>query len=183
LKRAGIDFVVRPADIPEVAQPGETPAAFAERAAREKALAIAARLSDAEAIRVVAADTIVVLDNSILGKPSDPEEAVRQLESLLGREHSVLSGVAVLRTRSGFLSSLVVTSRVRMRRASRAEIRAYVAGGEPLDKAGSYALQGQGGRLFVTGVEGSRSNVIGLPLEETLALLERAERASAGEST
>ncbi len=122
---------------------------------------------------VLGADTIVAVDEQVLGKPRDPEHAVHLLRRLTGRVHQVFTGVAVVHGNQGRCSVLSVESRVRMRPARESELRAYVATGEPLDKAGAYALQGQG-RQFVERVEGSRSNVIGLPLEETCALLRNA---------
>ncbi|RIL03481.1 MAG: hypothetical protein DCC71_15175 [Proteobacteria bacterium] len=171
LARAGIAFEVMPADIAEDAQPGEAPHALAERLAREKAQAVAARVGAPPRRLVLGADTIVVLDGEVLGKPDDAEHAVRLLGRLVGREHVVLTGVALVASDgSGLAETRVVTSRVAMRPASEAEIRAYVATGEPLDKAGAYAAQGEG-RRFILRIEGSESNVIGLPIDETLAML------------
>jgi septum formation protein len=173
LARAGVAFEVRPADIDERPRPGETPAALAERLAREKALAVACRLGATPARWVLGADTIVVLGADVLGKPADPEDAVRLLARLVGRTHRVLTGVAVVESARLAAHTVVVESRVTMRPAGLEEIRRYVAGGEPLDKAGAYAAQGEG-RRFVVAIEGSESNVIGLPLDETLALLRKA---------
>ncbi len=120
---------------------------------------------------VLGADTIVVIDGDVLGKPADPEDAVRLLARLVGREHRVLTAVAVVASdRSDRAATCVVTSRVTMRGATEAEIRRYVATGEPLDKAGAYAAQGEG-RRFIERIEGSETNVIGLPIDETLELL------------
>jgi len=173
LRRAGVDFEILPADVDERVREGETPLHYATRLAREKALAVASR-SGAEPPRyVLGADTVVVHADRIYGKPADPEDAVRILGELLGHTHRVLTAVALARSDGASLREVCVESRVSLRAASVPEIRAYVAGGEPLDKAGAYALQGEGAR-FVVGVEGSRSNVIGLPLDETLALLREA---------
>jgi septum formation protein len=173
LRRAGVDFEVRPADVDERVRNGEAPREYATRLAREKALAVAAS-SGAEPPRyVLGADTVVVHEGRIYGKPADPEDAVRILGELLGRTHCVLTAVALARSDGTSLREICVESQVSLRAASAPEIRAYVAGGEPLDKAGAYALQGEGGR-FVERVEGSQSNVIGLPLDETLALLREA---------
>jgi septum formation protein len=109
----------------------------------------------------------------VLGKPADAEDAVRLLARLVGRTHSVLTGVAVAESAGLTVRSRVVQSRVLMRPADEGEIRRYVASGEPLDKAGAYAAQGEG-RRFIERIEGSVSNVIGLPIEETLALLREA---------
>jgi septum formation protein len=169
LTRARVSFEVMPADIDETPRIGEPPAELVERLALEKALAVARRLAGGVRL-VLGADTIVVLGDAVLGKPADPEDAVRLLGQLLGRTHRVLTGVALVSTDGAASRTRVVESRVTMRAAGEAEIRAYVAGGEPLDKAGAYAAQGEG-RRFIARIEGSESNVIGLPLEETLALL------------
>jgi septum formation protein len=173
LARAGIAFEVMPAEIDERALPDEAPHALAERLAREKALAVAGRLGPAPRRLVLGSDTIVVLAGEVLGKPRDAEHAEALLGRLLGRSHDVVTGVAVVDSEGLAPRSLTVTSRVTMHAAGADEIRRYVATGEPLDKAGAYALQGEG-RRFVAAVEGSESNVIGLPLEETLALLRAA---------
>jgi septum formation protein len=173
LRRAGIAFEVIAAGVPEHGQSGEKPGDFATRLAAEKALAVARRVGPSPRRRVLGADTIVVVDEAILGKPRDPEHAVQLLERLVGRTHEVITAVAVAASDTLEVRTTAVTTRVRMRPAAPAELRAYVAGGEPLDKAGAYAIQGDG-RRFVTHVEGSESNVIGLPVEETLALLAAA---------
>jgi len=150
---------------------------MAIRLAREKALAVAATLGAERAPRwVLGADTIVVLDGTVLGKPADAAHARQMLTRLSGREHRVVTGVAVVHSGTRRHWTTAVTSHVVMRAAGAEEIAAYVDTGEPLDKAGGYAVQGEGGRRFVTAVVGSESNVIGLPVEETLALLERAAR-------
>ncbi len=168
-------FEVCPADLPEERREGEPADVFARRTASSKARAVAARL-DARAPRLVlGADTVVVVGEQVLGKPTDPADAVRLLALLVGRTHCVLTGVSLLDRVSGWEGQVVVETRVRMRTAGEEELRDYVATGEPLDKAGAYAVQGEGGRRFVEALEGSESNVIGLPLEETLALLREAE--------
>ncbi|HEX9813321.1 MAG TPA: Maf family protein [Myxococcota bacterium] len=170
LRRAGVRFEVRPADIPELMQPGENPVAFAQRLARSKALAVAEQIGAPPARLVLGADTIVVLDGEVLGKPRDSDHALELLERLTGREHSVATAVALVASDTLRLKETVVTSLVEMRVATRAELVAYVATGESLDKAGGYAVQG-GARNFVTRIRGSETNVIGLPLDETLELL------------
>ena len=133
-----------------------------------------ARAPDLQADRVVlGADTIVVLDGIVFGKPRDASHAATLLGQLVGRCHLVITAVAVVRSGSPQVREIRVESRVSMHPAGRDEIETYVATGEPLDKAGAYAVQGAG-RRFVARVEGSETNVIGLPLEESLALL-RAE--------
>jgi septum formation protein len=173
LARAGVGFEVVPADIEELAIPGEAPADLAARLAREKALAVARRLGSSPARLVLGADTIVVLGEAVLGKPVDAADAERLLGLLVGRRHRVLTAIALVASDRLEARALVVESRVAMRAASADEIRRYVAGGEPLDKAGAYAAQGEG-RGFIECIEGSETNVIGLPLEETLALLDEA---------
>jgi septum formation protein len=173
LARAGVRFEVRPSELDERALAGESPEQLASRLAREKALSVA-RDSGADPPRwVLGADTIVVLEGRVYGKPADADDAIRMLDTLLGRTHRVLTAVALARSDGASLREICVESFVTLRRATPPEIRAYVATGEPLDKAGSYAVQGAGGS-FVERVEGSLSNVIGLPLDETLALLEAA---------
>jgi septum formation protein len=173
LTRAGVAFEVQPADIPEDARPGESAAQHAERLAREKALTVARRLGPEPARWVLGADTVVVVDDRLLGKPRDPEHAVELLGQLVGRRHTVVTAVALVASDSLAPRSFAAASRVLMRPAREAELRAYVASGEPLDKAGAYAAQGEG-RRFIDRIEGSETNVIGLPLEETLALLAEA---------
>jgi septum formation protein len=173
LARTGLPFDVVPADIEEVARPGESPEALAERLAREKARAVADRFAASPARLVIGSDTVVVVGGDVLGKPRDAAHAEALLGRLVGRTHRVLTGVAVASSAEPAVRSRVVESLVRMRGASAEEIRRYVATGEPLDKAGAYALQGEG-RRFVLEVEGSETNVIGLPLEETLTLLAEA---------
>jgi septum formation protein len=178
LAGAGIAFEVRPAGIAEERRPGEAPAALARRLALEKASAVARSAGPAPPRTVLAADTIVVLGDEVLGKPRGSEHALELLGRLVGRSHRVVTGVAVVQSATLAARSAVVESCVSMRRATRAELEAYVATGEPLDKAGAYAVQGEG-RRFVLAVRGSESNVIGLPMEETLALLETpGERAT-----
>ena len=121
---------------------------------------------------MLGADTIVVVDGEALGKPSDRADAAAMLRRLRGRAHEVMTGVAVVEATTGATAVRTVTSRVTMRAYSEAEIAGYVATDEPLDKAGAYAIQGVGGAL-VAGLDGSRSNVVGLPLAATAALLRR----------
>ena len=160
------EFQVVPADIQETLTAGPLSLAVA-RLALDKAQAVAARLRDGV---ILGADTIVVVGGDVLGKPADAEAARQMLRRLRAREHEVLTGIAVVDGRSGRADTTSVASRVRMADYDDAAIDAYVATGEPLDKAGAYAIQGRGGAL-VAGLEGSFSNVVGLPLEETARLL------------
>ena len=173
LTEAGVPHEVIPADIDEQHLPGESPVEMTRRLAREEALAVARRLGAPPRRHVLGADTIVVLDGEILGKPDDPEHAVRLLQRLAGRTHRVITAVAIVDSESLEVVDEAVESSVTMQSAGEDELRRYVETGEPLDKAGAYAIQGQGSWL-VTGLEGSRTNVIGLPVEETLELLARA---------
>ncbi len=173
LENAGISFEIEPADIPEQHAPGETPVPFATRLAREKALTVAKRVGPVPRRFVLGGDTIVVLDEELLGKPRNAAHAEQLLGRLVGRRHCVVTAMAVAASDDLVVNDIAVTSFVTMREASVDEIRAYVATGEPLDKAGAYAVQGLG-RRFIESIEGSETNVIGLPVEETLLLLERA---------
>jgi nucleoside triphosphate pyrophosphatase len=161
-----VDFRVLPSDIDETLLPGPLADAVAALALA-KAHAVARRVGEGV---ILGADTVVVVDGEALGKPVDPADARAMLRRLQGREHEVITGVAVVDARTGRSGSRAVVSRVRMAEYGEREIERYVATGEPLDKAGAYAIQGQGGEL-VAALEGSFSNVVGLPLEETAGLL------------
>lgn len=165
LMQIGVQHRVLPVDIDETPRPGEVPEMFAERIAREKARAGWAACGGA--LPVLAADTDVVLDGQILGKPRNRAHGVEMLRRLSGQTHHVLSAVALICTGGEALRLSV--SRVRMRLITPAEIDAYWASGEPADKAGGYAIQGLGA-TFVEYLEGSYSGVMGLPLCETAAL-------------
>jgi septum formation protein len=155
-----------PSDVEETLAPG-SPREAAARLALDKARSVAARLAEGV---VLGADTIVVIDGVALGKPTGPDHAREMLRRLRGREHEVITGVAVVDVASGRVQTSSVVSRVRMAAYGDAEIDVYVASGEPLDKAGAYGIQGTGGAL-VAGLEGSYTNVVGLPLEETARML------------
>ena len=139
--------------------------------ALDKARAVAREWTGGPAV-VLGADTEVVLDGRYLGKPRDAADAARMLRALSGRTHEVVTGLALVEAPSGREETLAVTTRVTMIHAAEEEIAAYVATGEPLDKAGAYAVQGQGARL-VARVDGCFTNVVGLPVETTRELLER----------
>ncbi len=139
--------------------------------ARAKARAVAAEIAPVPSL-VLGADTEVVLDGWLLGKPADAAAAVAMLQALRGRVHEVITGLALVDAGSGREETLSVTSRVRMRSYADAEIIAYVATGEPFDKAGGYAVQGRGAAL-VAEVDGCLTNVVGLPVETTRRLLAR----------
>ncbi|MDX1756737.1 MAG: Maf family protein [Marinobacter sp.] len=167
LTQMGVGYTVSPAHIDETPRPNEAPSQYVQRMAREKALAV---YRDDDGI-VVGADTSVVLAERILGKPNSAAEAVAMLQALSGAHHQVLTAVAVA-TRGECRVKLVTTD-VRFRALSGEEIEAYVATGEPMDKAGSYGIQGLGG-IFVDHIRGSYSAVVGLPLQETAELLAAA---------
>jgi septum formation protein len=154
----GLPLVVRPASVDETPRPGEGAAALVERLAGEKA-AVDARPGEL----VLGADTVVCLDGDILGKPRDDVEATEMLGRLAGREHEVLTGVALVDGGSRRTARTVERTKVHFAAMSRREIDWYVASGEPRDKAGAYAVQGRAA-VFVTAVLGNYSNVVGLPL-------------------
>ncbi len=169
LEQIGLTFDVLPADINESVQAGESAVDFVARMAREKAEAVARQQPDA---LVLGSDTAVVVDEHILGKPADEADARRMLGLLSGREHTVLSAVALLGAGQPPCCR-VQASRVRFRTISGEEMARYWASGEPRDKAGAYAIQGLGA-VFVEHLSGSYSGVMGLPLFETARLLEEA---------
>lgn len=166
LAQLGLPFEVVPPEVDESVRAGEDPRAYVVRLAREKVDRVASRRRDA---LVLAADTAVVLGTEILGKPRDAPEAESMLWRLSGRDHLVLTGVAIGRSPKP-VSAIAVETRVWFRSLRPEEIRWYVRSGEPLDKAGAYGIQGLGGAL-VRRIEGSASNVVGLPVAETLDLL------------
>ena len=167
----GVSFDVRPVELDETPAEGEAPAPYVRRLAEAKARAAAAGAEESEL--VLAADTIVVAGGELLGKPAGEADATRMLERLSAREHEVLTGVAVIGGASGGLHLGVERTRVRFAPLAPEEIAWYVATGEPLDKAGAYAIQGLGA-LFVDSVSGNYSNVVGLPLPLTYRLLRAA---------
>lgn len=165
LRQIGVTFSVQPADVDETPLPNETAERYVKRLARDKALAVAASSPGA---MVLGSDTSVVLDGVILGKPADEAEAVATLMRLSEASHQVMTAVALAQGER--CECRVVVTDVQFRKLSRAEVGAYVASGEPMDKAGSYGIQGLGG-IFVSDLRGSYSAVVGLPLQETAALL------------
>ena len=167
LRQLGVPFEVIPSEIPEILPPGPVKEAVTALALA-KARAVAGRVSPGV---VLGADTAVVLAGEVFGKPESPEAARRMLRALRGREHEVITGVALVQAPSGQEETAAVVSRVLMREYGPAEIEAYVASGEPFDKAGAYAVQAAGGAL-VANVDGCYTNVVGLPLTTTRRLLE-----------
>jgi septum formation protein len=168
LRNAGIAFVTHPTDIPEVPLKGEAPRDFAQRMAREKALAVS--LERPEDF-VLGADTIVIVDDEILGKPRDEADAARMLRLLSGRTHQVTTAVCLVgplgtgnqEPRTAFENNRSQTTSVRVSELSEDDIRSYVATGEPMDKAGAYGIQGIASR-WISCIEGDYFNVVGLPV-------------------
>jgi septum formation protein len=177
LTQAGYSFEVHPAHIPEDPLPNEDPTAYVTRLAREKAEAVFREITNASASeqrasaapQVLGADTIVTLDDHILGKPSDPADAARMLRLLSGRTHRVITGIALVSaaaTQVAFESTTVSFNAL-----SDKDIAAYIATGEPMDKAGAYAIQGRAAR-WIPRIEGCYFNVVGLPIALVSSLLE-----------
>lgn len=167
LDQIGLQHIVRPADIDESRRPDEPPGTYVERVAREKAMAI-----DGADDVVVAADTAVVFEGQILGKPAHPQEARSMLQRLQGERHEVFTCLAV--ARGPRLESLVDVTHVQMLTMTDDEIAHYVADGDPMDKAGAYGLQSRGA-VFVESISGSPFTVVGLPLHLLPRLLHRVE--------
>lgn len=179
LRQIGVGFAVQAADVPEVFVPGERPADYVSRLARDKACAVAAT----SMVPVLGADTVVVCGGEVLEKPRNREHGLAMLNSLSGRAHQVITGVAVVArssmdsnagapvtNKTARIEQIVVTTEVVFGPISQEQASAYWESGEPLDKAGGYAIQGLGA-MFVARIEGSFSNVVGLPLYETAQLL------------
>ena len=165
LSSAGIAHVVRPSPVPEEWNPGESPVAFVQRLAREKASSAQCSAADV----VLGADTIVCIENQILGKPRDMEDAARMLRLLSGRQHAVHTGIC-LRSGRGSVITDVATTSVWFAKLSEQEISEYTRSGEPAGKAGGYAVQGLASK-FVVSLEGSYQNVVGLPVSLVYQLL------------
>lgn len=170
LRQIGVSHLVQPADLDESERPGESPADYVERLARAKAEWVwrARRQSGELALPVLGADTTVTIDGLVLGKPSDEVRLLATFARLSGREHEVLSAVAL--SSAAGTQSQVSRTRVKFRQVVPEEVRRYWATGEPRDKAGGYAIQGFGA-VFIEHIAGSYSGVMGLPLAETAELL------------
>jgi septum formation protein len=171
LDQIGVAHACVAADVDESQHPGEPPVAYVQRLARDKAAAVVARLEGRADQPVLAADTTVVLDGKVYGKPADETDCVAMLSALAGHTHEVLTAIALWH--GGILREVLCTSRVSFRAIGEEECRRYWASGEPAGKAGSYAIQGLGA-VFVSRLDGSFSGVMGLPLYETAALLDAA---------
>jgi septum formation protein len=190
LTQAGFHFQIHPAHIPEDPHPNEDPIAYVTRLARQKAETIYGEIVgapglasetwdsktfDQRSLIVLGADTTVTLDNHILGKPESPEDAARILRLLSGRTHRVITGIALVSATQQQVAAEVTA--VQFLTLSEAEIQAYIATGEPMDKAGAYAIQGYAAR-WIPRIEGCYFNVVGLPIALVSTLLEF--RATAG---
>lgn len=167
LQMIGLPHRVLVPDVDETMPPGIPPAGQVEELSRRKAAAAVERLNDGV---VIAADTVVVLDGEVLGKPADRREALDMLERLQGRTHEVFTGVTVCRAAGGLASTGHEHTYVQMRPARREELARYVDTGEPMDKAGSYGIQGKGS-VFVSGIRGCYFNVVGLPVHMLTRML------------
>jgi septum formation protein len=161
LQQIGLKFKIIPSNTAELIQPTQTPQENAQRIALEKATEVAQRLRKG---LVIGADTIVVLDRHILGKPRSKEDAKRMLRMLSGREHSVFTGFALIDVKTKKQMSSVEETRVRFRKLDDEEITSYVNSGSPMDKAGAYGIQDDYGAVFVEKIQGCFYNVVGFPL-------------------
>jgi septum formation protein len=171
LRNADIAFTVEPAHVPEQPLPDEVPLQYAQRLAREKALAVFSRHPDSV---VLGADTIVVADEHLLEKPLDHADAARMLRLLSGRSHQVITGVCLVAPEFEEIAAEITD--VRFGTLSDDEIACYIATGEPMDKAGAYAIQGIASR-WVERIDGCYFNVVGLPLPQVYRMLRELERA------
>jgi septum formation protein len=170
LKSIGLEFDVIPSHIPEVRAAGEAPEEYVARLSREKANAIAEQHPGSW---IIAADTTVLMGDELLEKPADGKDAERMLAAIAGKTHTVYSGVTLLNREGGHHDTRVAESEVRMLPLEPRDIAWYVATGEPLDKAGAYAIQGIGS-MFIDSVHGSFTNVVGLPLALLFQMLRKA---------
>jgi septum formation protein len=170
LAAAGLSFHLYSPFIDETPKRGELPRALVRRLAQQKAMAALVEAQHLGATHVIAADTVVALAKTVMNKPQDDKEAARMLEKLSGRVHHVFTGCSVLSVKSGAQKTIVVATEVKFRKLSAADVARYVQSGEGRDKAGAYAIQGEGA-VLIASVRGSYTNVIGLPVQEVLALL------------
>lgn len=171
LERLGIAITVIPSEVAEDERPGESPEGHVLRLSIAKAKEVAGR-DDTDGRWFIGSDTIVLQKDKILGKPADADEAVSMLETLSGQQHVVLSGYAVYDRQTDQLVTDVVATEVWFRELTANEIAGYIATGEPMDKAGAYAIQGRGG-VFVERIDGSYNNVVGMPLCQVIEVLKR----------
>lgn len=167
LRQIGIEPAVIPSHVPEDIREGESPEDAALRLAVAKAREVAGQFREGF---IIGADTIVVIDGKQLGKPKDEAEAKEMLRQLSGRSHMVVTGLAVIDAKTSEVKTTVVRTIVRFKRLTEEEIDAYIATGDPMDKAGAYGIQGRAA-VFIEGIEGCYSNVVGLPLSELVEML------------
>jgi len=170
LASIGLDFEVKPSHVPEVHQEGEAPEEYVARLSRDKAHALA---TEHPSEWIIAADTTVLLGDELLEKPADRDDAARMLGTIAGKTHVVYTGVTLQNVDRDYRDTRVAESEVRMLPLSAEEIAWYVTTGEPLDKAGAYAVQGIGA-MFIDSIHGSYTNVVGLPLATLFQMLRRA---------
>jgi len=170
LQQIGIDFFVVTPQIHEEVKEGEDPRSAVVRLALEKAIAVSKRYP---LFPVLGADTIVLLGEEIMGKPRDEEEAQRMLERLGGKEHQVITGVALVRGGGKYQLTRAAKTNVKMKSLTKEEIERYIRSGEPMDKAGAYAIQGRGA-LFIERIKGCYTNVVGLPIPTVGKMLKKA---------
>ena len=161
LSQVGIEFEINPSNIPEEPLDGETPAEHVMRLASQKASEVAGRVGTGK--WVIGSDTVVIIDDEILEKPEDHPDAIAMLKKLSGREHKVITGYSIINSSSGEEVKRAVETAVKFKELTDSEIEGYVDSGEPMDKAGAYAIQGLGS-FMVEGIVGSYSNVVGLPV-------------------
>jgi septum formation protein len=171
LEKLGIEIAVIPSNAAEDELPGETPEEHVVRLSIDKAKEVAER-EDVAGHWFIGSDTIVLQNKNILGKPTDNENAAEMLRSLSGSEHQVLSGYAIIDRQTREIVADVVATDVRFRQLTESEIAGYIASGEPMDKAGAYAIQGMGG-VFVESINGSYNNVVGMPLCQVVEILKQ----------
>jgi len=168
LRAAKIPFSVRPSNVPEEPFPGETPLQFTARLAQEKASAIWPTLTRTQDVIVLGADTIVVVDDEILGKPVDSDDAARMLRMMSNRSHQVITSVCVIDSHGRDVRS--ETTVVTVNELSAKDIAEYIASGEPMDKAGAYGIQGMASR-FIPRIQGDYTNIVGLPITLVCGML------------
>jgi nucleoside triphosphate pyrophosphatase len=174
LAALGIEFeIMRPLS-QETLLENESPAEFALRISAEKACSVSTNLEDGYI--VIGADTIVVVDGEVLGKPSDTRDAASMLRKLSGKEHHVYTAFSIVRPKYEILHSQIVDTKVLVKTLAASEIEGYIKTGEPMDKAGAYGIQGIGS-FMVTGIKGSYTNVVGLPVAELLEALKKLDIA------
>ncbi len=167
LRQIGIEPVVVPSHVPEDVRDGQSPEGAALRLAVEKAREVSRQFNEG---LVIGADTVVVIDGEQLGKPKDKDDAGRMLRLISGKTHTVVTGMAVMDAGTSEVKSTLVRTTVRFKPLSDEEIEAYIATGDPMDKAGAYGIQGRAA-AFIEGIEGCYSNVVGLPLSELMDIL------------